>query len=308
MADRKSRCFTFKVPPGTRLGDLKQAIEHENAENIITVFQEIGTDEYLVELTNQNQAQEIIENGFDTGSNHIRCHPPHGYYLNVSIMGLKAYISDEDVCEKLQQYGEIKGQVIRLKYRLDHELAGLENGNRLVRMVLHSPSIPYSLQIVGEWCRIIHNHQIRICSHCNEQGHSRKHCPTIECRKCGRLGHLSFHCPANSANHTETADATSITTENDNQMDHADDHDDPESMTEPTEPTEANDEDEQKMDEPGEIMHETTASNPPEDNRTDTKRPHHTDTDSDPAPLPRRFKKKPTPNVNAARPSKKHKK
>ena len=113
------------------------------------MFQEIGTNEYLVELTSPNQAQEMIENGFDTGSNHIRCHPPHEFYLNVSIMGLKAYISNEQVCEKLQQYGEIKGQVIRLKNKLDQELESLENGNRLVRMVLHSPSIPYSLQIGG---------------------------------------------------------------------------------------------------------------------------------------------------------------
>lgn len=181
MADRKSKSFTFKVPPGTCLGDLKEAIKNENAGNTITVFQEIGTNEYPVELTSPNQAQEMIENGFDTGSNHIRCHPPYGFYLNVSIMGLKAYISDEEVCEKLQQYGEIKGQVIRLKYKLDHELAGLENGNRLVRMVLHSPSTPYSLQIGGEWCRIIHNHKIRICRNCNEQGHSQKNCPSIKC-------------------------------------------------------------------------------------------------------------------------------
>ena len=68
-------------------------------------------NQYLVELTSSNQAQEIIENGFDTGNNHIRCHLPHGLYLNDSILGLKAYISDEDICEKLQQYGEIKGQV-----------------------------------------------------------------------------------------------------------------------------------------------------------------------------------------------------
>ena len=30
-----------------------------------------------MELTSSNQAQEIIENRFDIGNNHIRCHPPH---------------------------------------------------------------------------------------------------------------------------------------------------------------------------------------------------------------------------------------
>lgn len=275
MADRKSESLTFKVPPGTHLGELKQGIENENAENIITVFQEIRTNEYLVELTSPNQAQELIENGLDTGNSHIRCHPPHGFYLNVSIMGIKVYISDEEVRAKLQQCGEIKGQVIRLKYKLDHELVGLENANRSVRMVLHSPSIPYSLQIGGEWCRSIHNHQIRICSNCNEQGHSRKNCPTIECRKCKQLGHLSFHCPANSVNHTETADETSNAMENDTKMDHAEDNYEPETVTEPTE---EHDDPEQIIEELRETIPEITASNPQENNITDTKRPHQTGT------------------------------
>ena len=69
-------------------------------------------------MTSAIQAQETIENAFDAESTHIPSHPPHGYYLNVSITGLKAYISDDDVLEKLSQYGDIKGHV-----------AGLENGN-----------------------------------------------------------------------------------------------------------------------------------------------------------------------------------
>ena len=118
MADRKAKSLTFHVPPGTNLGNVKTAIEQENADNKITVFQEIGTNEYLIQMTDASNAQELIENGFDAGPHHISCHPPHGYYLIVSIMGLKAYISDADVHEKLQQYGEIKGNIIRLKYKV----------------------------------------------------------------------------------------------------------------------------------------------------------------------------------------------
>ena len=147
MADRKAKSLTFHVPPGTNLADVKTAIEQENADNKITVCQEIGTNEYLVEMTDASNAQELIENGFDTGPHHISCHPRHGYYLNVSIMGLKAYSSDAEVYKKLHQYGEIKGNIIQLKYKANDELAGLENGNRLLRLVLTSPSIPYSLQI-----------------------------------------------------------------------------------------------------------------------------------------------------------------
>ena len=215
MVDRKAKTLTFHVPPGTNLGNVKTALEQENADNKITVFQEIGTNEYLIEMTDASNAQELIQNGFDTGPHHISCHPPHGYYFNVSIMGLKAYISDAEVYEKLQNYGEIKGNIIRLKYKANHELAGLENGNRLLRMVLTSPSIPYSLQIGGEWCRVIHNNQLLICSNCNDIGHSRKNCPQIECRICHALGHISFHCPLKASRHTETTHDESTTPEND---------------------------------------------------------------------------------------------
>ena len=130
-------------------------------------------------------------------------------------MGLKAFIDDDEIIAKLSTYGEIKSEVIRLKYKQGHDLAGIENGNRLVRMVLTAPSIPYSLQIGGEWCRVIHNNQLLICSNCNDTGHSRKNCPHIECRICHELGHISFHCPLRASRHTETAHDESSTPEND---------------------------------------------------------------------------------------------
>ena len=36
-------------------------------------------------------------------------------------MGLKAYVDDDAVTEKLSEYGEIKSPVIRLKYKQGHE-------------------------------------------------------------------------------------------------------------------------------------------------------------------------------------------
>ena len=344
MADRKAKSLTFYVPPGTNLGNVKTAIEQENADNKITVFQEIGTNEYLVEMTDASNAQELIENGFDTGPHHISCHPPHGYYLNVSIMGLKAYISDAEVYEKLQQYGEIKGNIIRLKYKANHELAGLENGNRLLRMVLTSPSIPYSLQIGGEWCRIIHNNQLLICSNCNEIGHSRKNCPHIECRICHQLGHISFHCPLKASRHTETTNDEDTTPENnttaqntstdDNslmtmeQCDHPNSDVEEENTILPTtitlEPrntetstpqgqthTETNpqqqDAPEHGMEEDCVLPKNNVTPKPPDASATNTKRPHQTDSDSDPAPLPRRQRIKPSPNINTGRRAKKNK-
>ena len=44
---------------------------------------------------------------------------------------------------------KFKSKIIRLKYKSDHDLAGLVNGKRSVKRVLEKKSIPYSLRIAG---------------------------------------------------------------------------------------------------------------------------------------------------------------
>lgn len=91
----------------------------------------------------------LVNNGFDVKEYNIDCSPPHGKFLNVSIMGLQSYIDDDEVIPALSDYGEIKSEVIRLKYKAHCELAGLENCNRLVKMVLVEPLLPNSMKIGG---------------------------------------------------------------------------------------------------------------------------------------------------------------
>lgn len=198
MADRKGRSVTFRAHDALNLRELRTAIEGE-IESSIVVFQDLGASEFLLELEVASDAEKLIEEGFDAGDSHIICHPPHGQCTNVSIMGLRSYIADEEVKETLSTYGDIQGNVIRLKYKTGHELSGLENGNRLVRMFLTKKSIPYSLRIAGEWCRIIHNDQQPVCSECQELGHTRKRCPEVQCRICKEKGHMSYVCEQRNA-------------------------------------------------------------------------------------------------------------
>ena len=60
-----------------------------------------------------------------------------------------SYVEDNAVIEALKPYGEIKSKIFRLKYKRDHELAGIENVNRLVKMIVATRSIPYSMKIGG---------------------------------------------------------------------------------------------------------------------------------------------------------------
>lgn len=127
--------------------------------DVIVVFQDLGSEEFLVELESKVGADTLIEEGFDIEDLHVSCHPPHGSYIYVSILGLCSHIKDSEVEECLSQYGEIKSSVTHLKYKADHDLAGIENGNWLIKMVLTARSIPYSITIGGEWCRVIYNNQ-----------------------------------------------------------------------------------------------------------------------------------------------------
>ena len=169
----------------------------------IVIFQDLGYNVYLLELESRGDAEVLVNNGFDVKEYHIRCSPPYGKFLNVSIMGLRSYIDDDDeVISALSDYGEIKSEIIRLKYKADHELAGLENGNRLVKMVLVEPSLPYSMKIGGEWCRSIHSNLQPVCLECNELGHTKKKCPKIRCRVCKQLGHMSYNCDKKEVNNS----------------------------------------------------------------------------------------------------------
>ena len=109
-------------------------------------------------------------------------------------MGLRAYIEDDAIINELKKYGDIKSEVIRLKYKTRNDLVGIENGNRLVRMVLTAASIPYSIKIDREWCRIIHSNQKPICTVCHEEGHRRADCPSVVCFNCRQKGHICAKC------------------------------------------------------------------------------------------------------------------
>ena len=65
----------------------------------------------------------------------MSCCPPQDKFTVVSIFILRSYIEDDEFKKVLSQYGEIKTEVIRLKYKADLAFAGLENGNRLVKVL-----------------------------------------------------------------------------------------------------------------------------------------------------------------------------
>ena len=80
--------MTFKLPYHLSAKELKDAIDEEISSNV-TVFQDLGNGEFLVELAEQQDAELLIEDGFDVDESHVGCHP-HAtcqvYYRKVPIV------------------------------------------------------------------------------------------------------------------------------------------------------------------------------------------------------------------------------
>ena len=76
MADRKGRTLIFKTPFTATLKNIKDAITAEVGPDRITVIQHLNTGDYLVELSENQLAEDLIENGFALEELHVQCNPP----------------------------------------------------------------------------------------------------------------------------------------------------------------------------------------------------------------------------------------
>ena len=87
------------------------------------------SSEFLIEFETKEEAEKYLASGVDFHEIHLNCDSPHCYHINVSILGLRAYMDDDKVIEVLSEFGEIKSDVLCLKYKAGHDLTSLENGN-----------------------------------------------------------------------------------------------------------------------------------------------------------------------------------
>ena len=215
-------------------------------------------------------------------------------------MGLRSYVEDDEVIEALTPYGEIKSEIFRLKYKRDHQLAGIENGNHLVKMILATRSIPYSMKIGGQWCPIIHNDQQPVCSECRQEGYTKRTCPDIECRRCKNKGHMSY-----DLNELEEKQGARPSVSNDMSY-HGNNTESKESEnqgTRGTVPDEVNEEMEISQKDETEQVQQRKEHMVYKDGIQGQKRPVSTDSEPDGQQPQRRQRHKPVPNLGGARTS-----
>ena len=88
MASGKVKSIVFRSPTAVNVGAIKETVEKEFGSGAVTVVQELETGEYLIELNTNEQAGQLISDGFVLNNVHVQPSPPTGTFTSVSIMGL----------------------------------------------------------------------------------------------------------------------------------------------------------------------------------------------------------------------------
>ncbi|KAM4560148.1 uncharacterized protein PAE49_012381 [Odontesthes bonariensis] len=117
--------------------------------------------------------------------------------LVVSFLNLPPYITDEEICEKLATWGVKATSPIKRRKWPGTDVA---DGTRFCKVQFNDKvqSLPYSTKFEtlegGEYFRVIHDRQVKVCRLCIQPGHILRECPEFKCHKCAKQGHYAREC------------------------------------------------------------------------------------------------------------------
>ena len=156
----------------------------------------LGPTSYEITLSNE-VARDKLMDGFKMGATVVTGRKLVNDELIVSFLNLPAYISDEEIVEKLQGWGV--EAVTKIKRRMWPGTT-IVDGTRFVRVRFTDAvqSLPYSTKFNTAnghyFFRVIHDRQVRVCRLCLQPGHIVRECPEFVCHKCGGQGHYAREC------------------------------------------------------------------------------------------------------------------
>lgn len=115
----------------------------------------------------------------------------------VSFLNLPLYITDDQIKDKLCQWGAEPASNIRRR-----KWAGTEiyDGTHFLKVKFpdNISSLPYSTKFETleglEFFRVLHHQQVRVCRLCLQSGHILRDCPEFSCFWCQKQGHYAREC------------------------------------------------------------------------------------------------------------------
>lgn len=126
--------------------------------------------------------------------------------ISVVIYEAPCELEDTHIYNKLKQYGEIKGEVQKHRFRGTNIL----NGNRSVNFTKINLNIPTTLYVKGNRIKIKYEGQDRtpICSYCKEKGHYKLVCPKFIKQQEEYENRVEYIEPTTDMNVEETKNET----------------------------------------------------------------------------------------------------
>ena len=151
---------------------------------------------WQITLNGKESTEKLLENGIRVNGDVADIQGLIKNLLTVSFFGVPAYMEDDVIIRKLEQFGcVIRGRVIRKFYK---DEPSIENGTRFVRVEIPATikSLPYAVRFEsdGPYIRLLHTNQHKVCNHCLDDTHLIHECPDYQCKKCHHYGHTERRC------------------------------------------------------------------------------------------------------------------